>query len=375
MTEEEKIQEVQPESRAFSILVGVSFCLFLGIVLVLHLLLPDRSISAQENRALQTMPALSVERVLSGAFMSEFADYANDQFPGRDGWIALKAYNERLTGRQENNGIYFADEGTLIARFEQPERALLRQNLSYVEQFANSSDVPVYFSLIPNAVFTWKDRLPYGAPNADQYAVMNLASESKHYYSTNLILQEHKDEELYYRTDHHWTTLGAYYGYVALMQALDFTPQELESWTPVEINNSFTGTLAAKSSAVWIAPDSITTYVAEEYEGQLYDPDALETRDKYSFFLGGNAAERVVVTQQEDKPKLLLLRDSHADSMVPFLIAHCSEIHLIDLRYYKQSIHDYIAEHEIDAVVILYGVSNFTSDENLFILSLARSGT
>ena len=360
------------KNKIYTRMVTVGFAFFIGGFFLLHLCLPDRGFSPEENRALQQAPALSLSTVASGSFMSGVERYANDQFPFRTFWIGAKAQLEQLTGKQENNGIYFAGDG-LIARYDRPDEALLSQNLDYAASFAarmEAQGVETYLSLIPNAAFSLRNQLPDGAPNADQYRILRRLSEDSHYYSTNAVLSAHKEEAIYYRTDHHWTSLGAYYGYEALMGALGMAAVPLEKYSPVTVSEDFYGTSHAKAAAGWIAPDDIVLYVPEEFEGQLYHLEALETRDKYAFFLGGNEPLRVVKTGQEEKPKLLLLRDSHADAMTPFLIPHFSEIHLIDLRYYRQSIPAYVAAEGIDAVVLLYGVSNFTADTNLYLLSM-----
>ena len=360
------------QNKIYSRIVTLGFAVFLAGFFLLHLCLPDRAFSPEENRMLQQAPTLSLSSVANGSFMNGVERYANDQFPFRSIWISGKAQLERLVGKQENNGIYFAGD-RLIARYDRPDEALVNQNLDYVTDFATRMEaqgVETYLSLIPNAVLLWHGQLPEGAPNADQYRVMRRLSESGHYYSTNAALTPHKEKALYYRTDHHWTSLGAYYGYEALVKALSIDPIPLEQYFSVTVSEDFYGTSQAKAAAGWIEPDGIVYYVPEEFDGQLYNWAALDERDKYAFFLGGNEALRVVETKQEEKPKLLLLRDSHADAMTPFLISHFSEIHLIDLRYYKQSIPAYVAAEGIDAVVLLYGVSNFTADTNLYLLTL-----
>lgn len=131
----------------------------------------------------------------------------------------------------------------------------------------------------------------------------------------------------------------------------------------------------------WVRPDVIDTYVPDdgisvtsytydkngnpvEEPRQLYDKSFLAVKDKYAMFLGGQQSLGVIRTGREG-PKLLLIRDSYTDSLAPFLTAHYSEIHLIDLRYYKLSVADYIKQNGIDAAVVLYSVPNFVTDSNL----------
>ena len=190
-------------------------------------------------------------------------------------------------------------------------------------------------------------------------------------------LTAHKEEDIFYRTDHHWTTLGAYYGYCATAEALGFTPTPLSSFTPETVSSDFFGTVFSSSGVRWVEPDSIEIFVPdtgyeirryESPEGEeipLYDLSKLETKDKYAMFLGGNTP-RLVIKNGSGSDRLLILRDSYSDCEIPFLLAHYSEIHVLDLRYYRQSVKSYLQEHEIDTVLVNYSVSNFVSDLSIF---------
>ena len=372
-------------TKRYAIFITALFCAFIGVFMAANAIAPDREFSPIENRVLQQMPTASVKTVRDGSFMRQFETYLTDQFYGRDTWTAAKAVSERMLGKKENNGVYFCSGDTLIARFDEPDPQQLSANLGYVEQFAQSTDVPVYFSLIPGAVRVWADKLPAGAPNADQGAILaqaQAAVPSAQWYDTDSVMLAHKGEDIYYRTDHHWTSLGAYYGYTALADALGFEPVSLDSYTKTIRSQDFYGTIYSSSGVRWVAPDTIETYVPDdgitvtsytydnkgnpvEEQRALYDTSFLQVKDKYSMFLGGNQSLAVVRTPNTDKPKIAIIRDSYADSLVPFLTPHFSEIHLIDLRYYKLSVADYLAQNEIDAALVLYSVANFSTDTNL----------
>lgn len=376
-------------SKRYCIFITALFSAFLAVFLVAGAVCPDQEFSPLENRALQQMPELSAASVLSGQFMSDFETYTTDQFPGRDAWVDLKARTERLMGKQENNGVYFCKDDTLITRFDTPDAAQVAANLKYVDQFAAKAGVPVLFSLIPGAAEVWADRLPDGAPNASQKAVIDQAGSalaSARVYDTWSTMTAHKDEDIYYRTDHHWTSLGAYYGYTALMDAMGMQAVPLSDYTKTTRSDSFYGTVYSSSGVRWVRPDSIETYVPDDgitvtshtYDAKgnpveearsLYDTSFLSVKDKYSMFLGGNQSLCVVRTPHTDAPKLLIIRDSYTDSLVPFLTAHFSEIHLVDPRYYKLSVSQYISENGIDQALVLYSVPNFVSDKNLVWLS------
>lgn len=372
-------------SKKYCIFITALFCAFIGVFLVANAVSPDRTFSEMENRNLEQMPTPSVETLLSGEFMKDFETYTTDQFVGRDSWIGLKSATERVLGKQENNGVYFCDQDTLITRFDQPDSQKVTDNLTYVNNFVENVDIPVIFSLIPTQACIWADRLPEGAPNASQTDILDQAQAAvpgATWADLYTPLWEHKDEDIFYRTDHHWTSLGAYYGYTGLAEALGFTPVSLDTYTETIRSTEFYGTVFSSSGVRWVKPDTISTYVPDtgitvtehsydnkgnpiEIPRSLYVESFLSVKDKYSMFLGGNQSLGVVKTPNTDKPKLLIIRDSYTDSVVPFLTPHYSEIHLIDLRYYKLSIQDYIEQNGIDQALVLYSVPNFVTDSNL----------
>ena len=376
-------------SKKYCIFISALFCAFIGLFLVANAATPSREFSEMENRNLEQMPKLSVDSLLSGQFMKDFETYTTDQFVGRDGWIALKSTTERLLGKKENNNVYFCDQDTLITRFDQPDAAKVTENLNYVSTFAENAGIPVTFSLIPTQACIWADRLPDGAPNASQTDLLDQAKAAvpgATWADLYTPLWAHKDEDVFYRTDHHWTSLGAYYGYTGLADALGYTPVPLDAYTETVRSTEFYGTVFSSSGVRWVSPDTISTYVPDtgitvtsytydsngnpvEVPRALYDESYLSVKDKYSMFLGGQQSLGVVKTPNADKPKLLIIRDSYTDSLVPFLTPHFSEIHLIDLRYYKLSIADYIQQNGIDQALVLYSIPNFCTDTNLFWLT------
>ena len=383
-------------SKRYSIFITVLFCAFLGVFALAQVILPDRTFSENENRNLQQMPALELGtpelpgrpgtgNFFNGKFMSDFETYLTDQFPLRDSWITLKAATELALGKRENNGVYFGSEDTLFAKFTISNPTLAQENLTHVNTLADNLDVPVYFSLIPGKEVVWADRLPANAPNDDGMAFIQQAQESTSsaiWFDTASPLLSHSDEYVFYRTDHHWTSLGAYYGYAALMEAMGMEPVPLEEYDRTTVSDSFLGTTYSSSGAGWITPDSMDTYVPDEgisvitypegapVEGSLYDYSKLEVKDKYSMFLGGNTPLAVISTQHTDAPKVLVIRDSYSDSLAPFLTAHFSEIHLFDTRYNRMPISSYVEANGIDMVVVLFSTSNFVAEQSIFQIAM-----
>ncbi len=380
-------------SKKYAIFITALFCAFLGVFFVVGAVSPDKEFSEQENRMLAQMPTLELGTPAEGfqdgnlfnaEFMSDYETYVADQFPLRDGWVGMKAGAERVLGKQENNGIYFGAKDTLLVRFDKPDQSRLDKNVGYVNTLVKNSPVPVYMSLIPGSAQIWADRLPANAPSADQKAVIDSisAASDAQFFDCYQNLWDHRGEDIYYRTDHHWTSLGAYYGYVSVMNGLGMGDQvvDLKDLKKQTVSESFYGTSFSNSGVRWISPDQIDIYVPDPgvkvtssftsgpEEGSLYVWENLEIKDKYTFFMGGNQSLGVIENPNVDGPKLLIIRDSYTDSLVPFLTQHFSEIHLLDLRYYRSSVPQYIKENDIDMCLVLYSVNNFSTDGNLFTL-------
>lgn len=372
-------------TKAYGRFLSGLFCLFLGGMLVWSLLTPDLAKSETENRTLQQLPRLSLSAVLDGSYMDEIETYMADQFPLRDGWTGLKARLEQALGKREFHGVYLCGD-TLIAKVDEPEPSLPEKNLGYVEALAGKTEVPVYLGLIPSAAEVWSDRLPDGAQSWDQAAFLQQAADTGLPAIDFLsALTAHADEDIFYRTDHHWTTLGAYCGYTAVLAALGRGDEAIpaEAFAPETASDAFNGTLYSKSGIHWLRPDTMEFWVPETgltvtswrtgkpESAALYDRSYLDSKDKYSAFLGGNQPLCVIINDANpDGGKLLVVRDSYSDAMAPFLARSFAEVHLLDLRYYRASVAQYAADNGIDDIAVLYSVPNFVTDQNLVFLGM-----
>lgn len=363
-------------TKAYSRLLTAFFCLFLGGLLAWHVVLPDRDKSETENRTLAQMPAFSWESLKDGSYTESIEEYFADQFPLRDQWTGLKARTEQLLGKREFNDVYLCGD-TLISKVETPNEELVEKNLSYVGRLAEKADATVTLGLIPSAAEVWSDKLPDGADSWDQSGL--LAESGVDFLGA---LQEHAEEQIFYRTDHHWTTRGAFYGANALLSALNKETLKEESFTAEIASEDFYGTLYSQSGIHWLEPDTMEFWVEENglsviswrtgaaEEASLYARGYLEQKDKYSVFLGGNQPLCVIKNENvTDGSRLLLIRDSYSDAMAPFLAQRYGEVHLLDLRYYRYPVSAYAAENGIDDIAVVYSVQNFIADVNLVLLT------
>lgn len=373
--------------KTYEKLVSGGFCLCLTGVMLVNYAKADTEFSPTENRDLAQSPEFTSETIMDGSYMSDFETYLNDQFIFRDQWVALKSTMELLLGKQENNSVYFADNGTLINEVETPDPELMIKNAGYLNTLVSKVDVPVSVGIIPSAAEVWKDRLPNYAVTADETAIITdfYSQMTSDINKLPLLdtMSAHKSEDLFYRTDHHWTSLGAYYGYETIVSSLGMTPSPLDKFQQTVASDSFFGTIYSSSGVRWVKPDTIHTYVQQDdtmtvtsnftgtpVEGALYVDSFLEKKDKYSYFLGGVQPLCIIETEHTDAPSILVIRDSYSDSMAPFLTENFSEIHLLDLRFYHAGVSSYVAMNEIDQVLVLYSLNNFVSDNNLFKLGM-----
>ncbi len=367
----------------------IIFTAFIALFFVLSLALPDKGFSERENRELTKAPSFSFEALFSKKFSTKFENYTTDQFPFRDSWTTLKARAEIATGKEENKGVYLCDGDTLIEAYEAPDQKQLDTNISAVKNFTANADVPVYFALIPSNSAIRSNLIPKNAPNDSQkdvidFSYANSGAKDIDIYSA---LASHADEYIFYRTDHHWTSLGAYYGYETIMKSMGYTATPLSSFAPQTVSDEFYGTVYSKSGFSWAKPDTIDVFAEQDaatvvmnyssnepVSGTLYDNTFLQKKDKYSMFMGGNSPLVTIKTKNTDAPSVLILRDSYMDSLIPYLQSNFSEIHVIDLRYYKtqlveSTVNDYVKNNGIDEVLICYSVYNFGTDTNVFLLS------
>lgn len=362
------------------------FLAFIGAFFILNLVLPDSQFSEQENRYLQMRPEFSFKSLFSGDYTSKFETYTTDQFTFRDEWITLKAASELALGKQENNDVHLCENGTLIEGFKRPENSVLDSNMSALNTLVGNTDAKVYFALIPDKSDLYSSLLPKNAPNDSEKEVIDYCYGQSNATNVDMYsaLSAHKDEYIFYRTDHHWTSLGAYYGLSALAESMGLPCPALDSYTDRHVvSEEFYGTTWSSSGFSWVDPDTMEIFVnapeslkvtsypqGSPVEGKLYDFSFLEKKDKYSMFMGGNCPMHVIETGNEDKPSLLILRDSYTDSLIPFLLDDFSEIHVLDLRYYRASLKAYIEQNDFDNVLVCYSVSNFCSDSNIFLLGM-----
>lgn len=383
------MNEKQTKIRAI-----VSVALFSFVMLSLtfwSILAPRRSFSENENRALQQLPALNAQSLFSrdeNRFTAQYERYVADQFALRDGWITVKNETERLLGKRDLNGVYLAQNGYLIAKETALSESKFSQNLGFVFDFfaalqTENPDTRCRLALAPNSGEILSKYLPPFAQNPDAAALYATARGllGDEFVSLSEVLESHQDESIYYRSDHHWTTLGAYYAYTEIAKSLDLIPHALDDYEQTAVTDDFLGTYHSKVNLPMAGEEilrftlrenapAITLTDGNAVTGSLYAQDALSGKDKYNYFLGGNKPLLTITTGANTGRSLLLVKDSYAHCLVPFLTSHFDKIVCVDLRYYRGSARQLVTENALTDILVLYETENFAQDASVFQLAI-----
>ncbi len=340
------------------------------------IVLPDKSFSGAENRMLSSSPEFSGESLISGEFSQKAGPYIADQFPLRDGFIAAKAYTEILLGKKENGGVINA-EGYLIAKPQQAQNRL-SDNLTAINDFKNNTGATLTVAALPRSIDVFAEKLPDAYPTEGLYEIWQEYFSKTGELGLNAVdlYTPLCEQNLYYKTDHHYTTEGAYMAYCVLGESLGYSPYPAEYFTKQTVSNDFCGTSMRASGFYLSKRDSITlfrygndteyTITADGKSISLYDFEALDKTDKYSVFLGGNH-RRVDISS--GKEKLLIIRDSFADSIAPFLALHYDLV-MIDLRYFTDSVAALLRNENISKVLVFESISELSTAKNLTYLRM-----
>lgn len=364
--------------------VGKVFILCMIVFFLLNLIVSDKEMSEEENRMLAGMPKLTWSSLVSGDFMSKYETYLADQFAGRNFWRSIKVGLSSFGGSKKEEDILIGREDYLLEEIALPDQEVLMENLESIRKFVKKNhDVRIYMMLVPNAANVMTDRLPAFATVADQSRMLAQVKremgEDLEWLDASEALKEHTDEKIYYKTDHHWTSLGAFYTLRGAAEQMNIKADVSSSFVSYPISTTFNGMLAAKSGCKLDVKEEIYIYVPRDTDNDvvvnyideqrktasLYDSSKLKTRDQYAVFLGENTSVIDIKTVSESSRRLLLIKDSYANCFVPFLTPYFREIVLVDPRYYSGTIEDIMDTYRISDVLFLYSGNTFFQDNNL----------
>lgn len=362
----------------------IAACAYAAIILTLAAWFaanPKKEFSEQENRYLAKTPVLSAKKVINGDFTESVNDWLSDHFPMRDVFMGCKSAVEIGLGRREINGVYIARDDYLIKAYKKPQSTeRISNTLRKFHEKIKPLGVDAYLMLIPTAVTIYEEKLPEYAPAGNQIKTAMEIYEKSGLPAIDCTSQLKKGAEqgqLYYYTDHHWTTFGAYQGYLAYCDAKGIAPSE--GFESQVVTQEFAGTLYSEVNDYRHKKDAITIYThpadrlkvtyadTQEVSESLYNMDYLAKKDKYSMFLN-NIHTLVEIENEtaETDDALLLIKDSYANSMAAFLARHYRRIYVLDTRYYKEGPSDFLTEHkDVKDVLILYNMNTIDTDSGI----------
>lgn len=368
--------------------------------------LPKQERSENENRTLEKFPDLinhtkmdkaeNLGDVLSAvrwdfittreedSWMDKLELYFSDHLVGREEWVRAKNEIETLAGKKEINGVYTLDN-QMIQVFKETDAETVQKSINAMNAFAaNHPDMQCSLMLAPTAQELFSSKIPsYAGYLSEKSFIDDVYKQMNGVTTVDCLsfLSGHESDYVFYRTDHHWTSLGAYYAYCAAAKTLGYSSYGLDSFNIETASSSFRGTLYSKTLDNSITPDSIDYYhlasgepkikmtindgrKTTEYDS-LYVRSYLDVKDKYSSFTGSNSPIVTIETDIDNGKNLLLVKDSYAHSLVPFLSKHYSKITMVDMRYINTDLNAFIDVSEYQQTMFMFNVVSFSTDLHL----------
>ena len=378
------------------IIIIIVFIGFFVLISGTSLIIKDREFSPNENRYLAETPELSWDNILSGKFQDGLEDYLRDQVCFRDGWITVKTGIQKACGDTDIGGAYVGKDGYDFEKItpEDVDEKQVDRNIKAVEDYFMTASETIdkqklSFLLVPTSGLVMQEKLPKNARLFDQAKYIDqvqTAMKDYNFVDVRDTLMDHNDEYIYYKTDHHWTSAGACLAYDVWSERTGGEAETEDGLVKNVVSDKFRGSLYSKILDADSAYDEIWTYGLQKDDAfgskdctvtidekqqldSIYDDEMLQKKDKYAYFLSGNYGQVHIQNQKAaSKAKgknILIIKDSFANSFVPFVTQDYENIYMVDLRYYNGDMKSYLQEHNITDVLVLYNISNFISDRNL----------
>lgn len=360
----------------------ITFCILI-IVFFSYVLMGNQSFSTKENRNLQQFPSFALENFTNKDYQKQIENYASDQFFNRSIWMKNKTHLEYIFGKREFNDIYIGKNDMLFQKSEKLSDIARNQLTTSINNFINNYD-HIHFSmlLIPNKTAIYPEYLPKNAPADQQLTDIETLTKQfdkrLQYIDCTETLLSNKEDYLYYRSDHHWTTKGAYLVFQTYKQSVLKSEEDI-FYDTYTVNNTFQGTLTNQSGyetknkdivEIYIPSknntDTVVNYIEEkEKHVNIYQKDKVNSTNPYEVFFGGNHPLIHISTTSSKDARLLIIKDSYANCFVPFLLPYYNEITIVDPRYYYDDLHTLIDENKITDILFLYSADTLFKDTSL----------
>lgn len=353
-----------------------------GTVLVIK---KDRTFSELENRNLSVRPSFNISEILSGKTESNLTDFVTDQFPLRDFLMRLSTEYKKGLLMKDVGGVYFGKNGFVLDKLYdgKVDTENYKKNLDKLAEFINDyKELNPTFVLVPSPSSVLSDYLPAFAENYDDTAMYDMAASIIGDNFLNMreryvLLHENEVSEnvvdtLYFKTDHHYTSYGAYIAYSEYCKERGIVPKDISYFNIKVLSNEFYGTMYSKAADFATEPDIISIPSIDEDNihvsggtDKIYDYDAIDRKDKYTVYFGGNYGVVEIKTSVNNGKRLLIIKDSYANSLIPYLTAEYEYIVMVDPRFYTGSIGQVIDNGQVNEILVFYEMSNFINDSEM----------
>jgi hypothetical protein len=365
--------------------IALIFFTAIIILALLVIIMPKSTFSYIENRSLSTFPKVNFTTIENKKAMDGIENYVSDHFPARVFWVKTKSAFEIAIGKREINDVYISKE-RFMQKITDADDEVINGNINGINTFADRYDLPVYIMLAPTAAGIYTENIPFDAPNLDQKNyianIYNLLDEKVTPIEVFDDLYSQKDDYIYYRTDHHWTTKGAFIAYENAAEKMGFLPLSIEQFNIENAADDFYGSLYSKVLYDNIKADTVDIYHSQTGEKvtrvdvftsldtapteleDVYYRNFLEEKNNYGVFFGGDRPY-ISIKSTSEGGKILVIKDSYANCFVPFLTEHFSEVVMLDMRYINISLDEFLDMSEFESVLFLYNTVSFNTDNNL----------
>ncbi len=394
------------------LMIGLFAAVLCGTSLITAVL-PKKEKSENENRTLTKMPNIVNTDKLSSAknpadvwnsikwryindrtgkaFKDDFEKFLSDHLAGRETWVKASNSIQRMIGKKEINDVYTLDD-SMLQLFKSYDADTVNLSLDAINSFAERfPDKQMSFMLAPTAQEFCSSKIPsYAGILSEKTFIEDCYKKTPALTSIDCrsFLGSRADDYIYYRTDHHWTSLGAFCAYQSGAKALGYTAYGFDKFNIETVSCDFRGTLYSKTLDDSITPDIMEYYTLRQNEPNvkmtcvnnteiteyqsIYVREYLEQKDKYSSFTGSNVPIVEIETDVDNEKSLLIVKDSYAHSLVPFLSKHYSKITMVDMRYINVDLNRLIDLDEYQQVLFMFNVISFAEDTNIVKLGLTK---
>ena len=367
-------------------LLGIMFLICVVVLNCAGLLKKDKKISESENRFLAERPEFTIEGVVRGSFGDNLEAYLSDQFIFRDGFRTIHTGLKLAGGSRLQNNIFYGKNGQLMKNIDKPDREVLSGTVEAINSLAEyvkgTDEKAIYMMLVPDVAAIYPELLPSYAQIEDEETYFQEVraglAENVTWIDGISVMRKYKKEKIYYKTDHHWTTRGAYHMFEETAETFELDAEKETDYDIYPIATDFNGVLSGNSGFAAherdeidvylpkVQTDVIVNYVDEQKKkSSLYDVNKLAAKDKYGVFLGGNSSLIDIRTTAESDRSILIIKDSFANCYIPFLVPYYREIVVVDPRYYAGTVAEVLEDYRIDDILFLYSGNTFLTDNHI----------